>query len=67
MVPNSDFVWRMPDGSQSASSKFTRIAETTDTGDYTCTSTIIREQETIETSSLINVQVNTKYLSYVLT
>lgn len=57
MVPNSDFVWSMPDGSQLAKSKFTRVAETTDTGDYRCTSTIIRGADTIETSSVINVQV----------
>ena len=62
MVPDSDFVWAMPDGSQLAEAKFTRVAETTDSGDYKCTSTIMRGKDTIETTTVINVQVKKSYL-----
>ena len=62
MVPDSDFVWAMPDGSQLAEAKFTRVAETTDSGDYKCTSTIMRGKDTIETTTVINVQVKKSHL-----
>ncbi len=60
MVPSANFVWSFPDGSQLAQAKFTRVAAPTDTGDYKCTSTILRGAEVIETSTVINVQVSSK-------
>ncbi|CBY23694.1 unnamed protein product [Oikopleura dioica] len=55
----ADFVWTTPDGSQAAMDQLNRIAETTDSGFYTCTSTIKRGRtnEMIEVSSSVNVQV----------
>ena len=58
IVPFADFVWKLPDGSQLANSKLViQTSRSRDSGEYTCTATITKDMEVIETSKTVNLQV----------
>ena len=58
IVPFANFVWQLPDGSQLANSQLTiESSRSRDSGEYTCTATINKDMEIIETSKTVNLQV----------
>ena len=58
IVPFANFVWQLPDGSQLANSQLMiESSRSRDSGEYTCTATINKDMEIIETSKTVNLQV----------
>ena len=57
IVPGAEFVWKMPNGRQQASATVKWTATSGDSGDWECTSIIRRDFETIETTKVVNLQV----------